>query len=69
VDILDIVTLISSTVLNCFHIEVSVSVNVKNPISYKEHVRKWYMDPNNPIDNHHPFMAALYHLVCLWLSD
>jgi hypothetical protein len=56
-DIVGIVTLISSRVFSRSHVEVPASVRVKNPTSHKEHVGKWNMDPNNPVDNHH-FMAA-----------
>jgi hypothetical protein len=67
VDIVDTVTLISSTVLCCSRVEVSASVSVKNPTSHKENVGKWYMDPNNPVDNHHLSLLSWllsYHLVC-----
>ena len=71
-DIVDSVTFIPPTVLSRSHVEVSDSVSVKNPTSHKEHVAKWYIDPNNPIDNHYLSLLSwlpLYHLVCLWLSD
>jgi hypothetical protein len=75
VDIVDMVTLISSTVLSHSHVEVSASVSVKSPTSHKENVGKCYIDLNNPTDYHHLFLLSwfsrlsLYHLVCRWLSD
>ena len=57
-DIVDIVTLISSTVLSHFFAEVSAFVIVKTPTSHKEHVWKWYKDPNNPTDYHHLFLLS-----------
>jgi hypothetical protein len=58
VDIVDIVMLISSTVLSHSHVEASAYVSVKIPTSHKEHVGKLYMDPNNLTDSHHLFSLS-----------